>query len=55
MNTAALTLHKARALASSLLTTRHHGYGASAAQDRDLARETNELYLLSQGTRPRTF
>lgn len=55
MNTATLTIQKARALASSLITSRHHGYGASMAQDRDLARETHELYLISQGTRPRTF
>ena len=55
MNTATLTIQKARALASSLITSRHHGYGASMAHDRDLARETHELYLISQGTRPRTF
>ena len=39
MNTATLSLQKARHLASSLRTSRHHGGGWSAHVDRDMARE----------------
>lgn len=55
MNTASLTFQKARALASSMRTTRHYGHGSSAAHDRDLARETSEIYLLAQQTGSRLF
>lgn len=55
MNTATMTLQKARALASSLRTSRHFGHGASAAHDRDLARETTEIYLLAQQRGARIF
>jgi hypothetical protein len=53
MNTAATSLQKARALASSLLTSRHHGRGWTEHADRDLARQSHELYLITQATAPR--
>ncbi|MGG5257889.1 hypothetical protein [Phycicoccus avicenniae] len=48
MNAASLSVQKARALASSLRTTRSSGRGWNGTVDRDLVREANELYVLSQ-------
>lgn len=55
MTTTHLSLSKARRLASSLRTSRHAGRGWNDTVDRDLTREANELYLLSQTTAPRVF
>ena len=55
MNTASLSLQKARNLASSLRTSRHHGRGWSAHVDRDLVREQQEIYLLAQSSTPRMY
>lgn len=55
MNTAQLSLQKARDFAASLRTSRHHGRGWDAHVDRDLVREAQELYLISQASAPRTF
>ena len=55
MNSTSNSLQKARALASSLLTSRHHGRGWSEHSDRDLARQSHELYLITQATAPRVF
>ena len=55
MNSTPTTFHKARALASSLRTSRHHGRGWSEHSDRDLARQSHELYVLTQTTVPRLF
>lgn len=55
MNTASLSFQKARALASSLRTSRHHGRSWNENVDRDLVRETQELYLLAQSRNPRIF
>ena len=43
-----LTTQSARALAARFRRSPHHGYGASTAVDRDLARETHELVMASQ-------
>jgi hypothetical protein len=48
MNTATLSVQKARALAASLRTNRSTGRGWDGSVDRDLVREANELYVLSQ-------
>lgn len=48
MNTASLSVQKARALAASLRTNRSAGRGWDGSVDRDLVREANELYVLSQ-------
>ena len=55
MNTSFLSFQKARALASSMRTSRHHGRGWSEHADRDLVRESQELYLLAQSRNPRMF
>ena len=55
MNSASTSVQKVRSLASSLRTTRHHGRGWSEHADRDLARQSHELYLLTQTTSPRVF
>jgi hypothetical protein len=55
MNTASLSFQKARSLASSLRTSRHHGRGWSEHVDRDLVRGSEELYLLAQSRSPRMF
>ena len=52
MNTAHHTLQKARSLASRRRANRHHGRGCDGAVDRDLVRETHEIYLLAQSTSP---
>ena len=55
MNAASFSLNKARFLASALRTSRHHGRGWSEHVDRDLVRESQELYLLAQSRSPRMF
>mgnify|MGYP000978953309 CR=1 FL=1 len=55
MNAASLSLQKARSLASALRTSRHHGRGWTEHVDRDLVRESQELYLLAQSRSPRMF
>jgi hypothetical protein len=55
MNNASNSVQKARALASSLRTNRHHGRGWTEHSDRDLARQSHELYLITQATAPRMF
>jgi hypothetical protein len=55
MNTAHLSLNKARRLATSLRTSRQAGRGWNQNVDRDLTREAHELYLLSQSTAPRVL
>lgn len=55
MNSAIHSVQKVRSLASSLRTTRHHGHGWTEHADRDLARQSHELYLLTQATAPRLF
>lgn len=52
MNTAHHSLHRARSLASRLRANRHHGRGWDGAVDRDLVRETHDIYLLAQSTSP---
>ncbi|MBM6399187.1 hypothetical protein [Phycicoccus sonneratiae] len=53
MNTASLSVQKARALAAGLRTNRTAGRGWTSHVDRDLVREANELYVLSQSGLPR--
>ena len=55
MNAASYSVNKARSLASALRTSRHHGRGWSEHVDRDLVRESQELYLLAQSRSPRMF
>ena len=55
MNSAYTSIQKARALASSLRTGRQHGRGYTEHSDRDLARQSHELYLITQATSPRVF
>lgn len=55
MNTAHLSLNKARRLAASLRVSRQAGRSWNQNIDRDLTREAHELYLLSQTTAPRVF
>ena len=55
MNTSHLSLQKARSLAHRLRTTRHDGRGWEAHVDRDLARESHEIYLLAQSSSPRVI
>ena len=55
MNTASLSFLKARSLAASLRTSRHHGRGWSEHSDRDLVRESQELYLIAQSRTPRMY
>ena len=55
MNTSSLSLQKARNLAHSLRTSRHHGRGWSQHTDRDLVRESQELYLIAQASNPRMY
>ena len=55
MNAASFSLNKARSHASALRTSRHHGRGWSEHVDRDLVRESQELYLLAQSRSPRMF
>ncbi len=52
MNTAHLSLQKARALASRLRPSRHDGRGWTGAVDRDLVRQTHDVYLLAQSSSP---
>ncbi len=52
MNTSHLSLQKARTLATRLRTSRHNGRGWDGAVDRDLVRETHEIYLLAQSSTP---
>lgn len=55
MNAASLSVQKARALAANLRTSRRAGRGWETAVDRDLARETYELYYLAQSSAPRVI
>ena len=55
MNTASLSLQKARSLAHSLRTSRRNGGGWSQHTDRDLVREQQEIYLIAQSSAPRMF
>jgi hypothetical protein len=55
MNTSHLSLQKARSLAHRLRTSRHNGRGWDASVDRDLARESHEIYLLAQNSSPRVI
>ncbi|WP_377639682.1 hypothetical protein [Oryzobacter terrae] len=55
MNTATLSVQRARALAAQFRTSRHHGRGWSQHTDRDLVRESQELYLMAQATAPRLY
>ena len=55
MNTAFVSLQKARNLAQSLRTSRHNGRGWSQHTDRDLVREQQEIYLIAQSSHPRMF
>ena len=55
MNTSSLSFQKARSLASSLRTSRHHGRSWSEHVDRDLVRESQEIYLIAQSRNPRVF
>lgn len=55
MNSATLSVQKARALAASLRTSRHHGRGWTQHVDRDLVRESQELYLIAQSSAPRMY
>ena len=48
MNISALSLQKARHLAAHLRTTRHAGTGWNHHSDRDLARESQEIYVIAQ-------
>ena len=53
MNTAAVSVQKARTLAASFRAHRHAGRGWTQVQDRDLARESQELYFIAQAGSPR--
>ena len=55
MNTSHLSLQKARSLAHRLRTSRHDGRGWETHGDRDLARESHEIYLLAQSSSPRVI
>ena len=55
MNAATFSLDKARSLASTLRTSRRNGRGWTEHVDRDLIRESHELYLLAQTRSPRMF
>lgn len=55
MNAASLSVQKARALAANLRTVRRSGRGWDTEVDRDLVRETNELYYLAQTSAPRVI
>jgi hypothetical protein len=55
MHTSSLSLQKARNLAHSLRTSRHHGRGWSQHTDRDLVRESQEIYLIAQASTPRMY
>ena len=52
MNTPHLSIQKARTIASRLRSSRHHGRGWDGVVDRDLVRETHEIYLLAQSSTP---
>lgn len=55
MHTMSISIQKARALANNLRTTRREGTGWYSQDDRDLARETHELYYLAQTAAPRVI
>jgi hypothetical protein len=55
MNTASISLQKARSLAHSLRTSRHNGRGWTQHVDRDLVREQQEIYLIAQASAPRMY
>lgn len=55
MNTSHLSIQKARSLAHRLRTTRQNGRGWDGTVDRDLVRETHEIYLLAQSSSPRVI
>lgn len=52
MNTSRPSIQMARSLASRLRTSRRTGRGWDGAVDRDLVRETHEVYLLAQSSSP---
>ena len=53
MRNSIFTADKARTLASRLRTSRHHGGGWSAHADRDIARESSEIHVMSQSSHDR--
>jgi hypothetical protein len=55
MTTATLSVQKARALAAQFRTSRHNGRGWNQHSDRDLVRESQELYLMAQSSAPRMY
>ncbi len=55
MNTAHLSLNKARRLAHSLRTSHQAGRSWNQNVERDLTREAHELHMLSQATAPRVI
>ena len=52
MTTAHLSFEKARSLAHRMRASRHDARGWDGHVDRDLVRETHELYLLAQASSP---
>ena len=52
MNTAHISFRKARSLATRLRTSRQDSRGWDGTIDRDLVRETHEIYLLAQASSP---
>ncbi len=55
MNAASLSIQKARALAANLRISRTSGRGWDGQVDRDLVRETHDIYLLAQSASPRVI
>ncbi len=53
MRTSFVSLEKARTIASQLRTSRRHGGGWSAHADRDIARESSEIHVMSQSSHDR--
>lgn len=53
MRTPIISVEKARLFASQLRTSRHHGGGWSAHADRDIARESNEIFVMAQSNHDR--
>jgi hypothetical protein len=52
MNTAHLSLQKARSLATRLRSHRHDGRRWTGSVDRDLVRQTHDIYLSAQASGP---
>ncbi len=55
MNAATLSVHKARAIASSLRSSRFAGRGWDGRVDHELTRQTHDIYLLAQSAAPRVL